>query len=130
MKTFKEITANKIVAKHCWDDAEDSMWEYMCYSLNLDKDSKWILSVSLRDMTARTAKEIKEEIKFSLANEGKTVLDEGTFDECLETLKKVGFKSWNELNLGGVRDLMVKDALDTYEMWENGKQGFEDEEED
>jgi len=128
MKTFKEITANKIVAKCCWDDADNHMWEYLWCAVNLAKDNMWTLTLSFNDMTSRTAKEIKDKIKFSLVNEGKSALEDGTFEECLETLKKVGFKSWNKLNLGGLRDIMVKDVLDTMEMWENGKEGFEDEE--
>ena len=124
MKTFKEITANKIIAKHMWADADSLEWEYVFGVLNLDKDDKWQLTAGIYEIGNMSAEEIKQSIQFDLVNEGVSVLERGSFEECLETLKKVGFKTWNELNLGAVRDMLVTDVLDMIDEWN----GEEDEE--
>ena len=118
MKTFKEITANKIVAKRVWADADSSEWEYVFGVLSLDKDDTWQMSVDIYEIgNNMSAEEIKQGIRFSLVNEGVSVLENGSFEECLEALKKAGFKTWNELNLGAVRDLLMTDVLDKIDEW-------------
>ncbi len=125
MKTFKEITANKIVAKRVWADADSSEWKYVFGVLNLDKDDKWQMTAGIYEIGNMPAEEIKQGVQFSLVNEGVSVLENGSFEECLEALKKAGFKTWNKLNLGAVRDMLVTDVLDLIDEWN----GEEDEEE-
>ena len=121
MKTFKEITANKLVAKKEWSDADSSEWQYATYFLQLDKDGEWTLSLSVYPFGDATAAELKSSFEFEISSDTEMALDAGSFDQCLETLKKLGFKSWNEMNLGAILDMAVMDTLDLISEWKGDR---------